>query len=90
MTCCPRVVGRGCLDDSKISRAVRKGSISEITLVFGGAFVDWSVCLSVIGCRTVVAWNLVDDVEGEVWRRSGLVDDVGGEVWRRSGIGLRQ
>ena len=24
--------------------------------------MDWSVCLSVIGCRTVVAWNLVDDV----------------------------
>ena len=52
--------------------------------------MDWSVCLSVIGCRTVVARNLVDDVGGEVWRRSGLVDDVGGEVWRRSGIGLRQ
>ena len=34
----------------------------EITLVFRDAFVNWSVCLSVIGCRIVAAGNLVDDV----------------------------
>ena len=29
-------------------------------------FVDWSVCLSFIGCKTDVAGDLVDDVVGEV------------------------
>ena len=54
------MVGSRWLDGSKISRVVRKGSFSGVQRCY--VFVDWSLSLSVVGYRAVVAGNLVDDV----------------------------